>query len=355
MRRTDHTIRARPVLVLSATVISTAWILHAEIPQRVAGILQDRLTFTASELATIDRGHPVARSLRIHDSREIAAAGGVRVDVPIEFFLKQFVDIVSFKRSPLVRQIGKFGETARLEDIQQLTFDSADIDELKQCRVGDCGVQLSADQIQRLHQSVDWSKHDARTRANHVLREMLVDYVGRYRREGNKALIEYANEKIPLKLESEVKLLIDHSAGILAGLREFGSALAPGTSLQGAGEFIYWSKEQFGLKPVVSITHVLVYQPRRLDVPDLVIASKQIYASRYLGGSLAITLGARPSAAGPPAFYMAYVNRSRPRGFPPVIGGLVRRVAQGQMREGLEEQLAVTKDRLERAFAKPVR
>jgi hypothetical protein len=355
MCRTGRKSLARPIVALTATVISTAWILYAEIPPRVSGILQDRLTLTPAELATIDRRRAVAKSLRIHDSREIAAAGAVRVDVPIEFFLKQFVDIVSFKRSPLVHQIGKFGETARLEDIQQLTFDSGDIDELKQCRVADCGIQLSADQIHRLHKSVDWSKPDARTRANQVLREMLVDYVGRYRREGNKALIEYANEKSPLKLEGEVKLLVDHSAGILAGLREFASALAPGTGLEGAGEFIYWSKEQFGLKPVVSITHVLMYQPRRLDVPDVVIASKQIYASRYLGGSLAITLGARPSAAAPPSFYMAYVNRSRPRGFPPVIGGLVRRVAQGQMRDGLEEQLAVTKDRLEREFAKPAR
>jgi hypothetical protein len=131
--------------------------------------------------------------------------------------------------------------------------------------------------------------------------------------------------------------------------------LAPGSDLPGAEEFIYWSKEQFGLKPVVSITHVVIYQPRRFDVPDVVIASKQIFASRYLGGSLAITLGARPSAAGPPSFYMAYVNRSRPRGFPPVIGGLVRRVAQGQTRNGLQEQLAIAKDRLERAYGRTPR
>jgi hypothetical protein len=87
-------------------------------------------------------------------------------------------------------------------------------------------------------------------------------------------------------------------------------------------------------------------------VPDVVIASKQIYASRYLAGSLAITLGVATSSTGSSSFYMAYVNRTRPRAFPPLIGGLVRRIAQGQTREGLEEQLTLAKGRLESAFRK---
>ena len=293
----------------------------------------------------------MAKSLRAGDRREIAAAGAVRVDVPTAFFLRRFSDIVSFKQSPIVRQIGKFGEPPHLQDMESLTFEPADLDALRRCRVGDCDIQLSAEQIRRIQAAVDWSKSDARVQANTVLRELLFEYVERYRHDGNRALLEYANEKASLRINDEVRLLVAHSGQFLRGVPEFGESLIDSArSLQGAEQFIYWSKEQFGLKPVVSITHVTIYQPRRSDVPDVVIASKQIYASRYVAGSLAITLGVGTSTGGSQPFYMVYANRTRPRAFPPVIGGLVRRVAQGQTRDGLEEQLHLARERLEAAF-----
>ena len=159
--------------------------------------------------------------------------------------------------------------------------------------------------------------------------------------------------RVPLSVSDELRLLAAHSSQIVAGLPEFVDSLLNGKPLEGTDEFIYWSKEQFGLKPVVSITHVIIYSPRRADLPDVMIASKQIYASRYLAASLAITLGVAPAAGPSSSFYMVYANRTRPRAFPPFVGGLVRRIAQGQTREGLEEQLSLAKVRLESAYRSP--
>lgn len=339
-------------LAMSAAIVWGGWLLHADIPTRVRALVQERLSFGAAELTMLDRGRPVAKTLRAGDRRDMAAVGSVRVDVPAHFFLERFVDIVSFKQSPMVRQIGKFSDPPRREDLATLAFEQEDLDELRRCRVGDCGIQLSADQIRRIQATVDWSKRDARAQANDVLREFLFENIESYRNSGNRALLEYANERVPLKINDELQLLVSHSHQMLAGVPEFSDALLSTTaSLRGATEFIYWSKEQFGLKPVVSITHVIMYLPQRPDVPDVLIASKQIYASRYLGGSLAITLGVDASLDGVPSFYMVYANRTRPRALPKVIGGLVRRVAQGKARDGLEVQLQLTKDRLESVFA----
>lgn len=343
--------RRYALLVALAALLFGPWNIRAQFPERPRVVLQQRLGLTRADMTALDRGQAVAKSLRVGDRREIAAGGATRVDVPVEFFLQRFVDIVSFKQSPIVRQIGKFRETPRLADLDALTFEPADLDELKACRVGDCEIQLSAEQIRRLQTSVDWTRADARAQATRILRELLFEYVERYRNSRGEALLEYANEQVPLKTSDELRLLIAHSSQILTGLPGFSESLLNFASpLQGVEEFIYWSKEQFGLKPVVSITHVVIYLPRRADLPDVVIASKQIYASRYLAGSLAITLGVATSPAGSSSFYLAYANRTRPRAFPPVIGGLVRRVVQGQTREGLEEQLTLAKDRLESAF-----
>jgi len=331
--------------LLSATAV------HAEIPERVRQLLEFRLGFSAPELNTVDRGHPVTRSIRLGDRREIAAAGVVRVDVPAAFFLQRFVDIVSFKQSPIVRQIGKFGDPPSVEDLAALTFEPADLEALQDCRVGDCDIQLSADQLRRVEADVDWSRPDAQDQANQVLRQLLVEYVLQYSTAGNQVLLEYANDRPPLKVSDEVRLLVGSSGQLLNGLPEFsGYILGTSGPIPGAEEFIYWSKEQFGLKPVVSITHVIVYQPRRPEVPDIVIASKQIYASRYMAGSLAITLGFEGGTEETPSFYMAYANRTRPRAFPPLIGGLVRRIAQGRTTDGLEGQLKTAKDRLEETY-----
>jgi len=352
MLRTTHASRLCAVLGLCTAVVFGGWVLHAEIPTRVRDLLRERLALSAPELTTLDRGRPVAKSLRVGDRREIAAGGAIRVGVPAPFFLQRFVDIVSFKQSPLVRQIGKFSAAPAVEDLERLTFELEDLDALRSCRVGDCDIQLSADQIRRIQSGVDWSQPSARAQASQLLRELLFEYVERYRASGNQALLEYANQRVPQKLSEELRLLVTHASGILTRAPEFGDALLSTTaSLQGAEEFIYWSKEQFGLKPVVSITHVIIYLPQRPDVPDVLIASKQIYASRYLAGSLAITLGIDASHNGVPSFYLVYANRTRPRALPPVIGGIVRRVAQGQARDGLEEQLQFAKDRLESAFA----
>ena len=338
--------------------VAAVWCVRApaaQSPDRVRTVLQTRLGFTGGEITTLERGHAIAKSLRADDRQEIAAAGAVRVAVPMQFFLKRFVDIVSFKQSPLVRQIGKFSDPPRPDDLAALTFESADIEDLESCREGRCDIQLSASQLRRIHDAVAWSRPDARAQADRFLRAALFEYIEAYRRDGNQALLEYANERDPLSVADEVRALVANSAPMLAGMPEFAEALyANGKTLPGSSEFLYWSKEQFGLKPVVTITHVIIYHPRRPDLPDSVIASKQIYASRYLAGSLALTLAVEaPGSA--PSFFMAYANRSRSEAFPPVIGGLVRRIVQDKTRDGLEEQLLLAKSRLEGAFRAPAK
>lgn len=325
----------------------------AAIPPETQALLRRQMGFSASELTAIERGLPAVRSLKGGDRREVAAAGAVRVDVPLEFFIDRFNDIVSFKRSPLVLQIGTFSNPPSLRDLEGLTLDQADLDDLRRCRAGSCGLQLTAAQIHRFGQEVNWSAPDARARASRLFRETLIESVAAYQTSGNSALPEYHDSADAIRAADEFRALVTHSSSLLREAPELTEYLMeyPRVTSPRAQGFMYWSKEQFGLKPVVSITHAIVYTPQPGGVADLMIASKQIYASHYLDSSLALTLAAvdRPVREDRSGFYMLYVNRTR-ASIPPIVGGIVRRFINGRSNSGMEELLRLVKKRLEAEY-----
>ena len=131
-----------------------------------------------------------------------------------------------------------------------------------------------------------------------VFRSLLIQYVSRYTKEGNAAMIAYA-DKLPA---------IRSSNEFLDQLKEFGwlRVDAPplydclesfsGGACPGIDGFLYWSNAKFGLKPVFSITHVMIFRTMHEGQPWVFIAFKQIYADHYIESSLAVAVLAQDSA-----------------------------------------------------------
>ena len=109
--------------------------------------------------------------------------------------------------------------------------------------------------------------------------------------------------------------------------------------------FLYWSKEQFGGKPVVRAIHVTIVRGVSDEgLPDALVAARQIYASHYMDGSLAVTALVR-GAGGSPS-YLVYLNRSEVDVLDRFFGGMVRRIVERRLRtegaaalEGLRRRL----------------
>ena len=87
---------------------------------------------------------------------EVGAFGVVRLNIPKEFFVEQFRDIVSFTESDEVKQIGKFSVSPRLQDIQELVLESSEIDDIKRCRPGACKLKMDTVMMERFQHEVDW-------------------------------------------------------------------------------------------------------------------------------------------------------------------------------------------------------
>lgn len=302
--------------------------------------LIDSLKVTNPEIDRADAGLVVSRTLNASDPREVVTLGVVRIRVTPEFYVERLADIVNFKRDEAVLQIGKFGDPPQAGDIAALTIEEWDVRKLRECRVGDCGVQLSAEGIERFRTGVDWQRADANVQASNLMRQVLFQYVTRYRNNGLAASMQYADRGESIDLGREFRSLVDadadtwqHFAGLRRHLLEYPTAHVPETT-----DIIYWSKERVSRRLVVSITHLAI--ARTADsATDYAIASKQIYGAHYFDASLGLTILLRDRSTPSPATYVVYINRSRVDIFSGMLAGIARRLVVNRARSLVAEQL----------------
>ena len=301
---------------------------------------------TNDEWKLVEGGGVVSKVLEPNHEREMAVAGVARIRASRACFLEHFRNIESFKKGPSVRQIGKFSEPIDLRNLARLTFDSQDADALRDCEVGSCSVKVPIQVIHRLRSKSEVLGQAYPTVANSVFREEVFRYIQRYLSQGGEALIEYRDKNNPVLLSAQFHSLLtgwSQLNGVAPELCDF-LIRGPRQRLPNVEEFLYWSQESFGLKPVISVTHVIIYQ-----LPDRMwIASKQIYASHYFDTSLAITLVVDdPTDLSGRSIYLAYLNRSRIDLLGGIFGGLKRSMVGGHLEEGMKKNLQQTVTKLE--------
>jgi hypothetical protein len=337
--------RALSVLALAGLVAVPA----GSAPGGARAFLTEAFGLSEADIARVDRGEIVGRTLPVRNTREVATLGVVRILTTPERYVEQLRDIVRFKRTDDILQIGTFSEPPRASDLAPLTIEDADLQRFRECRVGDCDVRYTADGVRRLQQGVDWRAQDAARKAEGLVKQLLVDYVTAYRASGAAAAIEYVGRPMPLNVGREFASLVDADASTWTYVPSLRRHLLqyPATAGDGGSDFIYWSKERVHARPVVSITHVAIVPGEPASPVSVAIGSKQLYAAHYFDASLGVTLLVRDTAASSPAIYVVYLNRSRIDLFDGLFGGMARRVVAGRARSLVTEQLG----RLQRDFA----
>ena len=315
--------------------------------------LRKYIRLSAAEQTAMQRGDAVAKLVQTSNKRELAVGGVVRLAVPRDDFVSKIRDIVRYKTNDAILQIGRFSDPPRIEDLAGLTMEPADLASLKKCKLGNCGLRMPAAEIERFRTEIDWTRKDSNARATLLARQMILQYVKAYLAGGDSALAEYHDRKRALSLADESRSLMAASLYLLEYAPEFHSYLEkyPAGQLEKVENLIYWSKEKFGLKPVVSVTHMTIYTVTRDGVANVIVSSKQLYASRYFESSFALTVFVEVAEPGPsPASYLIYLNRSRTDLLGGILGGAKRSIVESGMVRGVKKTLLVTKNRLEKDF-----
>jgi hypothetical protein len=338
---------------LTTCSILAAPMIGESFPAGPFTFLSQHLGFTQAELATVEAGAILVDLPKTAETREVAAVAISRLDVPPDFFLEKFRDISNFKKNKNVLQIGKFGSTPTLADLSGLTVDPADIEDLKRCRLKSCDFKLSAKFIERFRTEVDWTSPSYRERATQLVHQMLLEQLQDYLKGGNAALVKYDDKPSALGLADEMRSLLKPTPYMFGYTPRFQKYLEE-FPLTATGDdadfedFVYWSKEEFGMKPVITITHVTIHR-RGPGGSEVIIASKGIYASHYFESSLGLT--SLVGRAGSSTRYVVYVNRSRTDALRGMLGGMKRSLIGGRLRDGARKNMEIMRAKLEAQYA----
>jgi hypothetical protein len=311
-----------------------------------------RIGVSAADAARLDAGQVVSA---VYDGttadNEIFVGAAVKILVPRAQVTSYYGQMISYVDGQVTLAFGRFGSPPAIADVKDLTFDPSEVDQLKSCRPGDCDVRLSGAGLDALRKSIDWNGADYVEQVNAFARKAVIDYVTAYQAQGDKALVTYNDRAQPVSLQDQWRGILSssplfhhYSPALKSYLEQF-----PGGSLPGGRNIFYWSKERYaGSKPIISIVHGVVYEPPG-QTDRTFVAQKQLYASHYYDGSLAIATLLDAEDGGRPATYLVYANRSRGDLLKGGFGGMRRGVARTQARRGAEDTLGAIKRALESA------
>ncbi len=300
-------------------------------------VLREKASFEEQDFAALQLNQPVVRLAPTSNKREVAVTGLVHINATAEDFLRSYRDSMLQKSNVAILEIGRFGPEPTLADIEALTLEAKDIEDLKECVAGDCQVKLSAPMIERFRNEIDWAAPDYQSRATNLFKEMLVAYIKDYRARGEAALIEYSDKRDRVSLATEQRALSSAGGYVNSFLADTKSGL------QLIDEALVWSKIKFGLKPVIAVNHISIYKRNSGVGPQVLVASKQIYANHYFNAFHALTAFVNV----PGATYLVYENRSRADGLEGPFGKIKRGVVEKKALEGLRGIIAQSKASLE--------
>jgi len=327
--------------LLTATLTSGVAQSHTTGNQAHA-LLRATAGFTNAELARLDRGEPIAKVLDT-DRREVAIVGAVRIVGSQAKLFERYRGLSNVKTSDVVIETGRFSQTPVPEDLRELHFEDYDLDTIRTCKPGDCGVRLSTRDMERFARDVNWTAPNWKQQAGDLWRQLLAANANAYLANGT--LGDYRNKATPLDVADEFKILFQTfgdfeklSPEFMAHLRQF-----PAARLHGTEDLLYWSKDDIN-RPVTRVTHLSLYPaPADANRPGL-IATKQIYAAHYFDAGLGLTCAFDDGRSG---FYMVSMNRVRTRSLTGFTRTLVRSIVQRRSRDSMEGILRSMKSAIE--------
>jgi hypothetical protein len=312
-------------------------VLQAVAPQRPAQLtqfLQQSIGFDADQLAAVERGEPVVKVLETRDRRDVAVFGIITTPIGREQYVRALRDFPTSLRTPGRTQLGIFSNPATESDVAAVTITTRDVADMKSCKPGDCVVKLPATDMRRIHEQMNWSAPDLQAQLNAYARRRLVEYVTDYRTRGDSAMAIYDDsDNLNIRSSEAFAAQLAESPYVyktVPSLQTYLARYPHGSLPAGAADILFWSDDVFPhLRPILSVTHLIVYTPPELPGVTLAVA-KQIYADHYFETAVDVTCVVDRK----PGIYLLVLRRYR---FDNLPGGIlnIRGRAIGALRDRL--------------------
>jgi hypothetical protein len=334
---------------LAMMIFPISWLLAMSAVQGGAvapdpfAFLRPTVVVTEGERRQMARGDPVARVVPAKD-REVMVFAAVPVAIDPGRLVAWMRNVAALKKSRYVVSIQRFSDPPRIDDLAALTLDDGDMEAIRQCRRGDCGLKLAGaemEQLQRAAAGADW-----KPALDRAFRGLILQRVQAYLANGHAGMHDYEDRGEPVSLDARFAKLLGHTSFLTLGLPQFADALVryPRAPVGDVESFVYWSKEGLAGKPIVSATHVSIIRHDDGVRPDVLVAGKEIFATHYLTASLGLTALMRGTDGGR---YLVYLNRSEVDMLGGFFGGIVRMFMERRLKSEAADILRGLRTRLE--------
>jgi hypothetical protein len=309
-------------------------------PASLTTFLQRGVGLDATQLAAVERGEAVVKVLETRDRRVVTVFGIVTTATPRSDYLARARDFMTSLATPSRTRFGIFSDPPSASDVAAVQVTPRDVEDMRGCKPGDCVAKLPASDMQRVKSEVNWSGSAAEIQAqlSAFARRRMVEYVSDYRARGDSALAVYDDRGTTRIRASEAfQGVLAESPYLYAAVPSLQQYFAsyPRAPAAGVTSVIFWSEDALPrLRPILSITHQVVYSPPEYPLITL-IAAKQIYANHYFESAFDVTSLVDRNGGG------SYVLVLRSYRFDNLPGGIlnIRGRAIGALRDQLMADL----------------
>jgi hypothetical protein len=311
---------------------------------------QQDIGLTPDQIAAIQRGEAVAKNLQSRQPAEVFLFGAIYIHAAPEKYLQFARDFDRMRKLPNYLALGVFSDPPKLSDLDGFSFDKEDVQALKNCKPGDCLIQMPASSIEDLNRTIDWSAADTDEKLNQLLRKTALQRLLAYQRDGNQALGTYNDKRDPTDVPQQFAYMLSYSKAFPERLPDFHQYLLsyPNAKPANVENTFYWARVKFGLKPTLRLVQLVTMRGNPGDRMAYAIAEKQLYASHYFETALDLSFCVRGSSdSNQPGFFLIMAMGSEQAGLTGIKGSIVRKAAVGRSVSNLRDALTGIKSTLE--------
>jgi hypothetical protein len=190
--------------------------------------------------------------------------------------------------------------------------------------------------LERFQKEVPWGQPTAQQQATALARTLIQEYIAAYQKGGDAALGAHHNHKDPKQIALEFQDMLRRATKVWDLAYPFANYLEtfPSTRPAGTEDRFYWTRDKVGLKPALTLHHVAIQ-----EFPDgrVLVADKQIYASRQLDAGLMIALGV--PTADKSGYDLLVSVKARAAAMSGITGRVLRNRIENEVADGLKVYL----------------
>jgi hypothetical protein len=294
--------------IVAAALLAMTPVASTQVSQIDTEAKLAALGFAPDEIAQAASGNAVGKLLASESPIDIGAMGVIKIPAQADRLVYWLKDISAFRKAAELGVARRLSEPPNIADFADLTIDAKDLEAVRACQPGRCDLHLGETAIRRFQTGVDWKAPDAGAKANQVMRQLLLELSHAYLAGGDTRLGVAYNDKAPRAAVDEFHQVFWKSKTLSDVAPQFAVYLEafPKAQLPNSQQFLYWAKNAPDSEASLSLHQMVVYQP---PAGAVLIADKQLYASRYTdAGLLVISLAASSDQSG---FYALIGARAR--------------------------------------------